>query len=247
MSSLPRVPLSCCLLLVVLPGHAQDLNLAGQLARGGTGVIVIGALSVLALAVAFERLANLRVSKIVPEGLADEAHALWRAGRFDELRARLLEDDSVLARILAELAEPAGRRRLPHDALAARAGEMASLELRQQQQKAYALNVVATVAPIVGLLGTVIGMIESFHVIASNGMGDPTLLAGGISKALVNTAAGLAVALPALALHHFFRHRLAGIGFALERQLNRVLDDAGASPASMPAPLSVAVEANHAR
>jgi biopolymer transport protein ExbB len=68
-------------------------------------------------------------------------------------------------------------------------------------------------------------MIEAFHVIAfAGGMGDASLLAGGISKALVNTAAGLSVALPALALHHFFRHRLTVGGLALEEQLERVLD-----------------------
>ena len=75
------------------------------------------------------------------------------------------------------------------------------------------------------LLGTVVGMIEAFHVIAfTGGMGDASLLAGGISKALVNTAAGLSVALPALALHHFFRHRLTAGGLALEEQLERLLD-----------------------
>jgi len=116
------------------------------------------------------------------------------------------------------------QRHLPPEKLAVRVAEMAGVELRLQQHKAYALNVVATVAPIVGLLGTVVGMIESFHVIAFNGMGDPTLLAGGISKALVNTAAGLSVALPSLAMHHVFRNRMVGIGIALERQLNRVLD-----------------------
>ena len=72
------------------------------------------------------------------------------------------------------------------------AGEVASMELRRHQQKAYALAIVATVAPIVGLLGTVLGMVDAFHVIAfSDGMGNPALLAGGISKALINTAAGL--------------------------------------------------------
>lgn len=130
-------------------------------------------------------------------------------------------DASILARILAYLV---AQRHLPLERLAARAGDMAALELRRQQHKAYALNVVATIASIVGLLGTVVGMIEAFHVIAGSGLGDPALLAGGISKALVNTAAGLSVALPALAMHHFLRHRLAGVGFALEGQLNRVLD-----------------------
>jgi biopolymer transport protein ExbB len=177
---------------------------------------------VLALAVSFERLANFRAAKVAPQALADEALGLWRAGEFQALAARAAEDRSSLARVLEFLA---GHPRLPAETLSARAAEIASTELRLQQQKAYALNVVATIAPIVGLLGTVVGMIEAFHVIAFNGMGDPTLLAGGISKALVNTAAGLAVALPSLAMHHFFRNRMVNIGITLERQLGRLLDE----------------------
>lgn len=200
----------------------QELNLASQLIEGGTGIIVTGALSILALAVTFERLANFRAHKVAPQGLADEALALWRTGDYRALAARAAESRSSLARVLEFLA---GHPRLPIATLSARAAEIASMELRLQQQKAYALNVVATIAPIVGLLGTVIGMIESFHVIAFNGMGDPTLLAGGISKALVNTAAGLSVALPSLAMHHFFRNRMVNIGILLERQLGRLLDE----------------------
>jgi biopolymer transport protein ExbB len=199
----------------------QELNLASQLLEGGAGVFVIAALSVLALAVSLERLANFRASRVAPQGLADEAIKLWRAADYQALVARAEADRSSLARVLEFLA---GHPRLPVEALSARAAEIASRELRLQQQKAYALNVVATIAPIVGLLGTVIGMIEAFHVIAFNGMGDPTLLAGGISKALVNTAAGLSVALPSLAMHHFFRNRMVNIGITLEGQLGRLLD-----------------------
>jgi biopolymer transport protein ExbB len=200
----------------------QELNLASQLMEGGTGVVVIGALSVLALAVSLERLANFRTAKVAPQGLADEALDLWRAGDYQALAARAGESPSSLARVLEFLA---GHPRLPAETLAARAADIASRELRLQQQKAYALNVVATIAPIVGLLGTVVGMIEAFHVIAFNGMGDPALLAGGISKALVNTAAGLSVALPSLAMHHFFRNRMVNIGILLEGQLGRLLDE----------------------
>jgi biopolymer transport protein ExbB len=82
------------------------------------------------------------------------------------------------------------------------------------------------VAPIVGLLGTVIGMIEAFHVIAFSGaMGDPALLAGGISKALINTAAGLSVALPALALHHYFKSRQVMFGLTLERHIHELIQE----------------------
>jgi biopolymer transport protein ExbB len=200
-----------------------QLNLFQQLAAGGAGIWVIAALSVLMLTVAIERFHRFRLRAIVPPGLVDEAVPLWQAGRFDELQQALARSESVLAKAIRFLA--ANRARWTADVLGERAGELASRELRRQQQHAYPLAVVATVAPIVGLLGTVVGMIEAFHVIAfSGGMGDASLLAGGISKALVNTAAGLSVALPALALHHFFRHRLTLGGLALEEQLERVMD-----------------------
>lgn len=237
MSSLSRAVVCCSLSMAALPATAEDFNFASQLAHGGIGIIVIGALSVLALAVTLERLANFRLVKVAPPDLADEARTLWHLGQFDALRELAATSGSSLAHILVWMAE---QHHLKPAVLAARVGELAAVELRLQQQKAYALNVVATVAPIVGLLGTVVGMIESFHAIAFNGMGDPTLLAGGISKALVNTAAGLSVALPALAMHHVFRNRMVGIGIALERQLNRILDSA-------PAPVATAMrEAAHA-
>jgi len=198
-------------------------NLFQQLAAGGAGIWVIAALSLLMVAVAIERFHRFRMSAVVPPGLVDEVLPLWQAGRQDELQQALARRESVLAKAIRFLV--ANRGRWPAEALGERAGELASRELRHQQQRAYPLAVVATVAPIVGLLGTVVGMIEAFHVIAfTGGMGDASLLAGGISKALVNTAAGLSVALPALALHHFFRHRLTLGGLALEEQLERVMD-----------------------
>jgi biopolymer transport protein ExbB len=200
-----------------------QFNLFEQLASGGAGIWVIGALSVLMITVAIERFHRFSLRAVVPPGLVDEIVPLWQAGRFDELQQALARHPSVLAKAIGFLA--ANRARWSAEVLGERAGELASRELRTQQQRAYPLAVVATVAPIVGLLGTVVGMIEAFHVIAfTGGMGDASLLAGGISKALVNTAAGLSVALPALALHHFFRHRLTVGGLALEEQLERVLD-----------------------
>ncbi len=200
----------------------QDLNLFDQLVAGGTGIVVIAGLSVLALAVCLERLWRFRGPLIAPQGLVDRLLPLWQSSDHAGLQAALTADRSVLARIAAFVLQ---HRHAGTSAVSARAGDMASLALRQHQHKAYPLAVVATVAPIVGLLGTVIGMIESFHVIAyAGGMGDPALLAGGISKALVNTAAGLAVALPALGMHHFFKNRLVAVGLELEHQANRLID-----------------------
>jgi biopolymer transport protein ExbB len=199
------------------------LHLFDQLSAGGIAIWFIGALSVVSIAVTFERLQALRRAAIAPAGLVDEIVPLWQAGRLEEAERLLAGRAGALAQTLRFVL--AHRARWPAETLAARAGDTASRLLRAQAQRAYPLAVVATLAPIVGLLGTVIGMIEAFHVIAfTGGMGDASLLAGGISKALVNTAAGLGVALPSLALHHFFRHRLVAGTLALEEQLERVLD-----------------------
>lgn len=202
---------------------SQPFNLFEMLAQAGISIVAIGALSVLALAVAIERFVRFRPRRVAPPQLVPRLLPLWREGELQSARELLAADGSTLAQVLAFVLE---HRQQPPALLSARAGEMASLALRRQQQRAYPLAVVATVAPIIGLLGTVVGMMEAFHVIAfAGGLGDPALLAGGISKALVNTAAGLSVALPALALHHFFKHRLAATSLALEEQINRVLDE----------------------
>jgi biopolymer transport protein ExbB len=204
-------------------GPTLRIDLFEQLSGGGVGIWVIGALSVLSVAVALERFRRFRTAAVVPAGLVDEVVPLWRAGRFDEVERVLKQHDSVLARVVRFVVTQ--RARWTPAVLEERAGELAARELRLAQHKAYPLAVVATVAPIVGLLGTVVGMIEAFHVIAfTGGMGDASLLAGGISKALVNTAAGLSVALPSLGLHHWFRHRLVVSGITMEAEVEKLFD-----------------------
>jgi biopolymer transport protein ExbB len=216
--------IGAALLVASLPGLAAgaEISMADQMAEGGVALLVILGLSILFLAVTIERSLHLRTRAVLPPDLVERVQPLWTAHRFDELEKLLADDRSTLARVIACMVQ---HRHQPYAVVSSLAGDLASMELRQHQQKAYALAIVATVAPIVGLLGTVIGMIEAFHVIAySDAMGNPALLAGGISKALVNTAAGLAVALPALGMHHYFKHRLATLGLALEKQINALLN-----------------------
>jgi biopolymer transport protein ExbB len=211
-------------ILMVLPifastgAAAQEINLFDQVVGGGISMLAILALSILALTVAIERLRNFRVKAIAPPGLIEKILPLWKSGEFDKIKSLLGGESSTLARLIGDMVR---HRHLGAAAMSTRCGDIASMELRQHQQRAYPLAVVATVAPIVGLLGTVIGMIEAFYVISqTGGVGDPTLLAAGISKALVNTAAGLSVALPSLAMHHFFKNRLVLLSLALERNVN---------------------------
>lgn len=213
-------------LLAGIPGLAlaDEINFVQQASEGGAAVLVTLGLSILFLAVTIERLRHLRAGTVRPPDLMTSIQPLWAERRFEEIERVLAEqgNGSTLARVIACLLEHRHQRLEVASRLA---GEIASMELRRHQQKAYALAIVATVAPIVGLLGTVLGMVDAFHVIAySDGMGNPALLAGGISKALINTAAGLIVALPALGMHHYFKHRLATLGLALERDINALIN-----------------------
>jgi biopolymer transport protein ExbB len=215
----------CCLFIAALssanPAAAQSFDFAGQLAEGGVSLVVILGLSVLAVAVSVERLVNFRRAMIVPADLAEQARALWAAGELSRLEQSMAQQRSTLARVVLFMV---AHRDAQYEVISGAVGDIASLEMRRHQQKAYALAIVATVAPIVGLLGTVIGMIEAFHVIASvDGMGNPALLAGGISKALINTAGGLSIALPALGMHHFFKNRAVFYSLDLEAEINRLL------------------------
>jgi biopolymer transport protein ExbB len=217
-----RIAIALCAASLPSLAFAVDISLATQFREGGIALLVTLGLSILFLAVTLERFVHLRASAVVPGDLVERVQPLWTAHRFAEIDKLLADDGSTLARVVAFLV---AHRQQPYAVVSTAAGDIASMALRQHQQKAYALAIVATVAPIVGLLGTVVGMIEAFHVIAyAEGMGNPALLAGGISKALVNTAAGLTVALPALGMHHYFKHRLATLGLALEQHVNALIN-----------------------
>lgn len=205
-----------------LSAQAAPVDLATRVREGGLPLLGILGLSLLSTTVAIERLRNLRATKVIPAGLTRQVETLWDMHDYAGIETLLEQQDSSLARVLAYLVS---HRHQQFAIVSAGAGDLVSVELRRHQQKFYALSIAATAAPICGLLGTVVGMIASFDTIAyEDGMGNPALLAGGISMALVNTAAGLCVALPALLLHHFFRNRIVHLGLALETEITDLID-----------------------
>lgn len=202
--------------------HARETNASQILFDGGIAIPVILGLSILALSVSIERLIRFRAKFIVPTDFIDRVRHLSQAGEYSEIHTILAKENSTLARAIDFMVL---HRQQSYATVNNGVSDIASIELRYHQQKAYALAIVATVAPIVGLLGTVIEMIDAFELIAFDGMENPALLAGGISMALINTAAGLSVALPALGLHHFFKNRAAFLGLSLEKQINQLLNE----------------------
>jgi biopolymer transport protein ExbB len=187
---------------------------------GNTGIALL-LISVVAFSFAFERVFNLRKSNITPAGLAAKADERWRAGDIDGVKTLAASSSSALGRVILAIAE---HQNAGHSDVSVLAGDVAGREMRGHLQRAYPLAVAATISPLLGLFGTVYGMIGAFESVALAGeMGDPSIMAGDISYALITTALGLVIAVPTLAAYHFFRIRTNMLALGLEEQLSHLI------------------------
>lgn len=164
------------------------------LTRGGILMIPILLASVVALAVFLERALALRAGRVRPEGLVRDVEAALERGDFEAAAARCREDDAPLARVLlAGLAH----RGAPRAELKERMEEVGQREVARLERYVGLVGVIASIEPLLGLLGTVTGMIGVFQGVVADGVGDPATLASGIWSALITTAAGLSTGIPA--------------------------------------------------
>lgn len=194
-----------------------------KLKQGGNTALVQLALSVFGAGFIFERFFRLRRKYVVPEGLSRRARDLWKAGKFDELEKLGETDPSTLARVISFIAK---NRTSPMLEVSEICGDIVTRELSNHYQRAYPLGIVATLEPLLGLLGMILGMITTFETVALAGaLGDATQLASGISEALVTTGLGLAIAIPFLALYHVFKHKTTGFGALLEEEVTNLLSE----------------------
>jgi biopolymer transport protein ExbB len=182
------------------------------------------ACSILALALIFERFVSLKTAKVAPPRLLDEALSVSRNAVPSPDVVTQLEQNSALGEVLAS-----GFRALNSDARCSEADLRASMEntgravAHRLERYLTALATIASAAPLLGLLGTVIGMIEIFGAQTPGGAtgGNPAQLAHGISVALYNTAFGLVVAIPALIFWRYFRARVDAYVLTLELAAER--------------------------
>lgn len=197
-----------------------EIDWLAEIARGGVTALVQVLLVVAGSAFAIERFANLRRSKITPPGLTDEVKELWAAGDYAGILAHCEDRPSTQARMIAYLVR---HREADYQTIMQGASDIAARDLKKANQLAYPLAVVATLEPLLGLLGTMIGMIEAFAKVAAFGdTGDAGMLADAIGKALITTALGLIIAIPALGLYHWFRQRTSLLGTILEEELEEI-------------------------
>jgi biopolymer transport protein ExbB len=173
--------------------------------RGGPIMYPILACSIIALAVFLERLAFLRRKHLVPDRFVRGVTRAWQRGEFEVAWRLCQQQDMPLARILR-----AGLRKVKEGPQEVeRAIEVAgSHEAGVLEANLRFLGAISNIAPMLGFLGTVTGLITAFNVIAVQGTGDPKLMADGVSEALITTEFGLFIGIPALGAYHYLRGKV---------------------------------------
>ena len=191
------------------------------LVAGGWLMVIIVLSSVVALAICIERFYTLNAKKIAPPHLLATVWKQLKRGEMDAAKLKTLKQSSPLGRILA-----AGLGNAYHgrEVMKESIQEAASHVVHDLERYLNTLGTIAAVAPLLGLLGTVLGMIRVFAEIMTQGTGNASALAGGISEALITTAAGLTVAIPALIMHRYFTGRIDGIVVELEQETIKLVD-----------------------
>jgi len=199
-------------------------NLLQVMRAGGPMMLPIGLCSFLLLVFVFERAVSLRRGRIIPGPFVERFLDQLRDGQLDrESALELCETNrSPIAELFAAAVKKWGRTSVEVEQAIIDAGERETVGLRKYLRM---FNGIVTISPMLGLLGTVFGMISSFNSIAtSNAMGRPEQLAAGIGEALLTTAAGLCVAVPALVTHLYFTSRVDQLIMAMDALGQQVVD-----------------------
>ncbi len=188
---------------------------------GGWLMVPILLCSVVAAAISVERLWSLQRTRILPKNLLAQTWNSVKQEEFDQQRTRDLRSDSPLGQVLAAGVTNAKRgREIMKEAM-----EEATVQISHDMERYLtALGIIASIAPLLGLLGTVVGMIDVFDSLMAEGAGNANVLAGGISTALITTAAGLSVAIPALMFHRFFLRRVDELIVDVEQESSKLVD-----------------------
>ena len=188
---------------------------------GGWLMLPIILCSIVALAIVVERFWSLNRKRVMPKQLVAQIWQLDQQGHLTDKRVLTLRDGSPLGRVLAAgLLNRNHSREVMKESIE-ETGRHVAHELGRFLNT---LGTIAAITPLLGLLGTVVGMIKVFSVITAIGVGDPGELAGGISQALLTTAAGISVAIPTLIFHRYFRGRLNQLIVNMEEEALKLVE-----------------------
>jgi biopolymer transport protein ExbB len=191
------------------------------LIAGGWVMVPILLCSAIALGIVLERFWTLRRSAVIPPDLGDQVREWSRASQLDPQHIEALRQTSPLGEILAEALANRHRAR---EIIKERVEDTGRHVVHRLERFLNTLGTIAAISPLLGLLGTVVGMIRMFLAILTVGVGDASRLAGGIGEALISTAAGLIVAIPALMFYRYFRGLVAAYVVDMEKQAIALID-----------------------
>ncbi len=188
---------------------------------GGWLMVPIIGCSVVALAIVLERFWSLQKKRVAPGNLVAKIWQMDQNQQLDDRKIMSIRDSSPLGRVLAAgLMNRASTRDVMRESIE-EVGRHVGYEL---QLFLTTLGTIAAISPLLGLLGTVVGMIQVFAVITSVGVGDPGELANGISKALITTAAGITVAIPSIFFVRYFRRKVDGLVVEMEGEAIKLVE-----------------------
>jgi biopolymer transport protein ExbB len=188
---------------------------------GGWLMLPIILCSVVAAAIILERLWTLRRKRVLPEDLTARVWSWAHSRQLDDGHIKALSESSPLGMILAVGLQNRNRSR---DIMKEAVEDNGRHVVHELERYLNSLGTIAAVTPLLGLLGTVIGMVKVFTAITTHGVGNPAFLAGGISEALITTAAGLSVAIPSLICYRYLRGRVDALVVQMEKEAMKLVD-----------------------
>jgi len=189
--------------------------------NGGWLMLPIILCSIAAMGIIAERFWSLQRNKILPPELVPQ---IWRLLREDKLDSVTLSRIKINSPLGAILASGLVNRHHGRDMMKVSIEETGRQVVHELEHFLNPLGTIASVTPLLGLLGTVVGMIKVFSAIMIHGVGDPSILAGGISEALITTAAGLTVAIPSLIFHRYFERLVDEYVLNMEEEALKLMD-----------------------
>ncbi len=188
---------------------------------GGLLMIPILGCSVVAAAIIIERLWTLQQKRVLPDNLSRTVWKWVDKKQLNEKNIKALDESSPLGAILAAGLMNRDRDRV---VMKERIEDIGRHVIHDLERFLTSLGTIAAITPLLGLLGTVIGMIKVFAAITTHGVGDPSVLAQGISEALITTGAGLSVAIPALIGYRYLSSRVDSLVIQIEKEAMRLVD-----------------------
>lgn len=213
--------------LLSLPVAASEGGAHGDtfmdlfLMSGAVGWLLLVS-SILIMAFAIEAVIKIRIARLAPPAVYAQLKDAFVSGNYPQAVQICLANPCYLSRIVQAGVERLGRGR---DAAEKAMGEVTAKEINDLKSNINYLSVIGVVSPMVGLTGTVIGMMKAFKTLGSSGAADPSKLSANISEVLFATAFGLFVAIPGFVLYYVFRNRVQTVTVAVEQKIGHLFED----------------------